>query len=65
VPQVEPAQRRIRKIPFPGVKAEPLIDHHRHAARAARFKEENRLPPIGIADEIFGAICSLISVISY
>src|SRR5215469_10317104 len=34
VPGVEPAQRRVRKIPLARVKAESEVNHHRHVPRS-------------------------------
>src|SRR5207245_2954818 len=49
VPIIKPAQRRVRKIPLPGVEAEPLVDEHGLIARTARLQKKDGLPPVRIA----------------
>src|SRR5438445_6041718 len=45
VPIIKPAQRRVRKIPLPGVEAEPLVDEHGLIARTVRIPYEECLSP--------------------
>ena len=46
VARVEAAQRRVGKIPLPGVEAESLVDHHRLIARTSRLDEKNACRPL-------------------
>ena len=49
VARIEPAQRRIGKIPLAGIEAKSLVDHHGLIARAPRLDRKNGLPPVGVA----------------
>src|ERR1700730_13290297 len=46
---IEPAERRIRKVPFACVETEALIDHLRVIVRLALPAEENRLTAVRVA----------------
>jgi len=47
--RLQPAQRRVGKVPFPGVEAKSLVDHHRLPARTPRLEVEYRLASVGVA----------------
>ena len=49
MPRVQPAQRRIGKIPFSGVETKSLIDHDRLILRTPRLAKKYRLPSVGVA----------------
>src|SRR5207247_6126799 len=52
VARVEPAQRRVREIPFSRVEAEPLVDHYRAVRGPRRLAEEKRLSPVCVASPL-------------
>ena len=63
--QINAAKRRIREIPLSGIKAEPLVNHHRLVERLARLDKEDSLAAIGVADQLFGARERLLITVSY